>query len=36
VNRAARAIDQNANKSLTLEAMMFKLTLNEKVGRAIF
>lgn len=36
VNRAARAIDQNANKSLTLEAMMFKLALNERVGRAIF
>jgi DNA polymerase-3 subunit delta' len=36
VDRACRAIDQNANKSLTLEAMMFKLTLNERVGRAIF
>lgn len=28
VNRAARAIDQNANKSLTLEAMMFKLAFS--------
>jgi DNA polymerase-3 subunit delta' len=36
VDRACRAIDQNANKSLTLEAMMFKLALNERVGRAIF
>ncbi len=29
VNRAARAIDQNANKSLTLEAMMFKLAFSQ-------
>jgi DNA polymerase-3 subunit delta' len=36
VDRACRAIDQNANKSLTLEAMMFKLALNERAGRAIF
>lgn len=34
VNRAARAIDQNANKSLTLEAMMFKLALNPSSGGA--
>ncbi len=35
VNRAARAIDQNANKPLTLEAMMFKLALSQNAGRKI-
>lgn len=35
VDRAARAIDQNANKSLTLEAMMFKLAFNESAAGVI-
>jgi DNA polymerase-3 subunit delta' len=35
VERAGRAIDQNANKSLTLEAMMVRLTLKPALRRTM-